>query len=447
VEGRPETFFTWSGDAALAYQVLGEGPDLMLLPPFSASIDWGWEDPGYARFLRRLASFSRVTITDRLGWGASDRFPPDRAPDLDLIVEGIAAVADAANTSRPVLMMAEESALWGLAAAAAHPQMFSKLIVFQGSPVWIRTDDLPWEQTEEAARSMLESIGRAHSTAEWHRRWVREHLPSRDGDQATIRWIAAGSRTVAGLGSSLEELRWYATLDMRARLPEIRQPTLLLNRPAYETWPIESSRYLAERLSDARLVELPGADAFPWAGEWEAVTDEIQEFLIGSREHPQLRRSLATVVFTDVVGSTVQAVDLGDAEWKALLERHNDALREILRRHHGTEIGTTGDGFFATFETAVEAVRCAVEMTQRVHDLGLEIRAGVHTGEVEQDGDDLRGIAVHIGARVMSLASPSEVFVSSTVKDLVAGSGLTFEDAGEHELKGVPDRWHLYRVT
>ena len=194
MEGRPETFFTWSGDAALAYQVLGEGPDLMLLPPFSASIDWGWEYPGYARFLRRLASFSRVTITARLGWGASDRFPPDHAPDLDLIVEGIAAVADAANTSRPVLMMAEESALWGLAAAAAHPQMFSKLIVFQGSPVWIRTDDLPWEQTEEAARSMLESIGRAHSTAEWHRRWVREHLPSRDGDQATI----DGSRLAVG---------------------------------------------------------------------------------------------------------------------------------------------------------------------------------------------------------------------------------------------------------
>ena len=204
---------------------------------------------------------------------------------------------------------------------------------------------------------------------------------------------------------------------------------------------------MAERIPNATLVELPGSDALPWVGDWESVTDEIQEFVTGSRERPAAARSLATVLFTDVVGSTVHAVELGDAAWHQILERHNEVLRTSLRTHHGTEVGTAGDGFFATFGSAAEAVDCAVDMTRGVQPLGLEIRAGVHTGEVEYDGDDLRGIAVHIGARVMSVAGPSEVVVSSTVKDLSAGSGLTFEDAGEHELKGVPDRWRLYRVV
>jgi len=204
---------------------------------------------------------------------------------------------------------------------------------------------------------------------------------------------------------------------------------------------------MAERIPDATLVELPGADVYPWVGDWEGVTDEIQQFMTGSRERPAAARSLATVLFTDVVGSTVHAVELGDAAWHQLLERHNEILRTVLRTHHGTELGTAGDGFFATFESAAEAVDCAVDMARDVQPLGIEIRTGVHTGEVERDGDELRGIAVHIGARVMSIAGPSEVLVSSTVKDLSAGSGLTFEDAGEHELKGVPDRWRLYRVV
>jgi class 3 adenylate cyclase len=446
VNDKPQTLFTWSGDVGLAYQVLGEGPDLLYLPPLLASVDHSWLFPPYARFLRRLASFSRLIFMDRRGWGCSDRLPPGQSPDLDSQIEDLVAVTDATNANRSTLFAVEESGFVALAAAASHPDLFSRLVLFQCSPVWTRKDDMPWEESEERAVSTIRSLERSQSWDDWHRMFVRDQLPSLVGDEEALAWVASGSRSVMGPGGVLSEIRWMKDLDLRDRLGSITAPTLVLARPT-STWPIETSRYVAERIPNATLVEFPGEDIYPWVGDWEAITDEIQEFVTGGRERPEPKRSIATVLFTDIVGSTVQAVELGDAAWRELLARHHEVLRSALRRHHGTEVDTTGDGLFATFDSAAEAVRCAVSMTSAIQELGIEIRAGVHTGEVEQDGANLRGIAVHIGARVMSLAGPNEVLVSSTVKDLAAGSGLAFTDAGEHELKGVPDRWRLYRVS
>ena len=447
MNGRPTTQLVWNDGFALAYQVFGDGPDLVYLPPWASSVDWNWLSPAYARFLRRLASFARTVVMDRRGWGCSDRLSPGQAPAMEDLIEDLVAVIDATNGTRPTLFASGESGLVALAAAAARPDLFSKLVLFHCSPVGTRTDDMPWEDTEENARATVRSIERAASWDDWYRVFIRDQLPSLAGDEAATAWVVGGGRSLIGPGAAANEARWFASLDERELLARIELPTLLLGRRETTAWPIESSRFMAERLPNARLVELDGRDTFPWVGDWESVADEIQEFVTGGRDRSEAPRSVATVLFTDVVGSTVRAADLGDAEWHVLLAHHDETLRALLRRHHGTEIGTTGDGLFATFETAAGAVRCATEMSAAVRELGLEIRVGIHTGEVEHEGHDLRGIAVHIGARVMSVAGPSEVLVSSTVKDLAEGSGLLFEDAGEHDLKGVPGRWHLFRTT
>jgi class 3 adenylate cyclase len=242
-------------------------------------------------------------------------------------------------------------------------------------------------------------------------------------------------------------LRSYVDLDVRDSLGSIAAPTLILHRPdANPGWPIESSRYLADRIPAANFIECAGIDALPWVGDWGSVADEIQRFMTGTVEQPRPVRRISTVLFTDIVGSTQVIAGLGDAEWRSLLRSHDDTVRSLLRAYQGTEIDASGDGFFAIFEGGASAVECAAAMTSAIKDLGLQIRAGVHTGEVELDGEAVRGIAVHIGNRIMGLAQPSEVLVSSTVRDLASGSGLRFEDAGEHELRGVPDRWRLYRV-
>jgi class 3 adenylate cyclase len=445
---KPKTMYTWNGQWALAYQVLGEGPDLIYLPPFIGSVDHNWLSPSYARFLNRLASFSRLTIMDRRGWGASERLGPDRAPTLDALVDDILAVIGAANATRPTLFACGESGFQAIEAVASHPDLFARLVLFHCSPAWTRKDDMPWEDSDAAAESNVRSLERSVSWDDWLRVFARDQLPSLDGDEAALAWLASASRAIGAPGSVITDMRWMSTLDLRDRLDAIAVPTLVLHREGLtQGWKPESSRYLSERISNARLVTLPGSDLYPWVGDWEPLTDEIQACVTGDRTRPEPRRSLATVLFTDVVGSTVKAIELGDAAWRELLARHNEVLRTQLRRFHGTEVGTTGDGFFATFGTAAEAIRAAVAMVETVRELGIEIRAGVHTGEVEHDGDDLRGVAVHIGARVMAEAGPSQILVSSTVRDLASGSGLVFEDAGERELKGVPDRWRLYRVV
>lgn len=443
----PRTLYTWNDGWGLAYQVTGNGPDLVYLPPFAASIDWTWRNPSYARFLRRLASFARLTLMDRRGWGCSDRFPPGAHPDLGALVDDLLAVVAAASASRATLLASQDGAYVALETVAQHPRAFSSLILYQSSPVWTRKDDMPWEQTDDDNMANIRSVERSSAWDEWNRTFIRDQLPSIVGDEAEVDWLSTGTRSLMGPGSLVAEMKWLNDIDLRPRLPDITIPTLILHRPASRSWPIEASRYMAERIPGARLVELPGADNYPWVGEWEAVTDEVQEFMTGSRERVAPRRSLATILFTDMIDSTVRAADLGDAAWRRLLERHRDVVRAVLRRHGGAEVETAGDGFLATFETAAEAVRAALAMIVAVQPLGVELRAGVHTGEVERDGPELRGIAVHVAARVMAAAGPSEVFASSTVKDLTAGSGLVYEDRGDHELKGVPDRWRLFAAT
>jgi class 3 adenylate cyclase len=442
--------YTWSGDFAISYQTVGDGPvDLLYLAPWASNLDWNWRWEHHARFLRRLGSFSRLILFDRRGWGVSDRFPPGQTFTLDQAVEDVIAVLDALNIGSAAVLACNEGGFEGLLAAASQPSRVSALVLFHCSPVGTRTDDLPWESTREAARTTVETLRRSTSWDEWSREWVRDYLPSHADDEQAIAWNATMQRLTEGPGSAITHAEAITEYDLRDLISRIVAPTLAMHRTDLSPggWRIETSRYLAEHIAGARMVEIPGRDQYLWGGDWEPAVAEIQRFLTGSVETPEPDIAVATVLFTDIVNSTAQAATLGDQRWGELREQHDRLIRSELRRHHGREIDTAGDGFLATFAAPGQALRCATAVVAGMRELGLEIRAGLHTGEVELEGESVRGIAVHIGARVSSLAGPSEVLVSQTVKDMLAGSGITFEDVGEHELKGVPERWRLYRVA
>ncbi len=443
--------YTWSGDFAIAYQVVGDGPiDLVYLPPWASNLDWNWQWGHHARYLRRLASFSRLILHDPRGWGCSDRFSPGQVPTLEDHVEDLFAVLAATNANRPALFATMDTGEIAMQAAATRPSSFSSLTLFNASARSSATEDEPWWGSTDSNDEMVDSVRRATNWDDWSRMYVRYTMPSHGDDEEAIAWFATMQRLTEGPGSALSHIPATQERDVRSRLPDISAPTLILGRgslSADEGHPGRREAYLVEKIPNATLLRFPGEDLYPYAGDWTPVVDEIQRFVTGTVEPPEPEVSLATVMFTDIVNSTAQAATLGDTRWSELLEQHDRLIRSELRRHHGLEIDTAGDGFFATFTAPGPALRCAAAVVAGVRELGLEIRAGLHTGEVELEGDAVRGIAVHIGARVSSLAGPNEVLVSQTVKDLVAGSGLTFEDAGEHELKGVPDRWRLYRVV
>jgi class 3 adenylate cyclase len=447
VTERSDVGFAWSADFAIAYQVVGDGPiDLVYLPAFLSNLDWQWEYRPHARFLERLASFTKLIAVDRRGWGCSDRVTPGSFPPLEEAADDIISVLDAVGSQQAAIFGGAEAGWVAAIAAATHPDRFSALILYQAAATWARTEETPWNPSAEEWQR-LEDYWLGAGTVAFYRGWIHENEPSLAKDPSAAEYLARLGRGTIGPGGSLEEFRRYNTTDIRGILPAIRTPTLVLCRPANKTEPPENGRFMASRIPNARLVELPGEDYLPWAGESGALLDEIEEFLTGSRHPVETDRVLATVLFTDIVGSTEKAAALGDRIWRELLEEHDGRVRRQLDLFRGREIGTTGDGFLATFDGPARAVRCAQAIGKAVRELDLEIRAGCHTGEVELFGDDIRGIAVHIGARVSALAGPSEILVSSTVKDLTAGSGLVFEDAGEHALKGVPDRWRLYRVV
>jgi class 3 adenylate cyclase len=444
----PSVQYAKNGDFTLAYQVVGTGPkDLIYLPMETPNVVGNWFIPEHARFIERLTSFSRLVITDRRGMGCSDRLPPGQAPTLEELVDDLLVVMETANASPAVLFAASETAFIAMLAAATHPDRFERLILWSASPSWHWSEELPWEPRVDAVDANLGAIRRVTNLRSWAERFTRDYAPSWSGDEEKIAVMEALSALAGTVEAWYQDQRMFSELDLRDLLPSIRVPTLVLCRTGTKALPVESSRFIAERIPEARLVELDGADAFPWIGDADAVLDEIQEFMTGERRTPDPGRALATVMFTDIVDSTRRAAELGDAEWLALLERHDMLVREELAAHDGVEVDTAGDGFFATFDGPARAVRCALEIGERIRELGLEVRAGVHTGEVERAGKQVRGIAVHIGARVSAVAGANEVLVTSTVKDLAAGSGLTFADAGEHELKGVPGTWRLYRVT
>jgi pimeloyl-ACP methyl ester carboxylesterase/class 3 adenylate cyclase len=436
-----DILYTKSGNVSLAYQVFGEGDtDLVLAPGYISNLEANWEEPNYARFLERLGSTFRVVLFDRRGTGLSDRIP---AATLEERADDVRAVMDAAGVERGALLGWSEGGSYSAFFAAREPERVSHLILYAAPPRIARTDDYPVGWPPEMFDRIL-----ADTEASWGTDavagWVN---PSAAEDEVYRRWFAHMQRLAATPRSAREMMAGLRELDIRDLLPSLQVPTLILHR-VEETWVrVEHSRYLAEHIPGAKYVELPGADHWPWMGDGDAVIDEVEEFVTGARPVREPDRVLATVLFTDIVDSTRRATDLGDRRWRDVLERHNQVVRQSLERFRGDEVKTMGDGFLATFDGPARGIRCARAVIDDLGPLGVDLRAGLHTGECEAMNGDLGGVAVHIGARVAAKAQPGEVLVSSTVKDLVAGSEIDFQDRGEHELKGVPGRWRLFAVA
>lgn len=443
---KPDVRFTWNDGFALAYQVVGKGrDDLVYLPGYVSNVDLQWDVPPYARFLERLASFSRLILMDRRGTGCSDRFPPGQAATLEEMVSDVAVVMDTVGARRATVFAESEHAFVALLLAATRPLLVSRLVLFTASASWKRSDELPDEWTPEDWESQLRWMGGVTSAMDHEEQHVRG--TSFERDPTLWRALASLLINTEGLGAGVAEARMWSEVDLRHVLPSIAAPTLVMRWQDDKNSEASSGRFLADHVQNGRFVELPGGDQLSWTGDHDPVFEELLSFMGTEAPASQGTRQLATVLFTDIVDSTTRAAEMGDAAWRDTLERHHGAVRACLSAHGGTEVDTAGDGFLATLDGPAAAVRCALEIVGSVKEVGLEIRAGVHTGEVEAIDGKVGGLGVHIGSRVSAAAGPSEVFVSSTVKDLVAGSGLVLEDTGEHELKGVPDRWRLYRVV
>jgi pimeloyl-ACP methyl ester carboxylesterase/class 3 adenylate cyclase len=441
----PETRYARTVDGVhIAYQVIGDGStDLVFVPGTVSHVEIYWENPRLARFLRRLASFARLMTFDKRGTGLSDRVT--EAASLEERMDDIRAVMDACASERAVVLGVSEGAPMAALFGATYPERTVGLILYGGFAKGLPGDEYPWPPTREEQLADID---------EWLARWGSwdadewaDFGPSSRDDLSMAAWwnklFRYGSSPSASRALELMNME----VDISPVLPTIRVPTLVLHRTGDPVCKVEEGRYIAERIPGSTLVELPGDDHPPFLGNTDAIVDRIEAFTKESWREIEPDRVLATVLFTDVVGSTSRAAELGDASWRELVERHHELVRSQLTRYRGREMDTAGDGFFATFDGPARAVRCARAAAAAVRELGIEIRAGVHTGEVETIDGKVGGLAVIIGARVATKAGPSQIFVSQTVKDLTAGSGLVFEDAGEHELKGVPDRWHLYRVT
>lgn len=440
----PETRYARSGDVSIAYQVVGDGPtDMVYVPGWVSNVEVMWEDPGLARFLRRLSSFARLITFDKRGTGLSDPVSVNDLPDFETRMDDLRAVMDAVNSRSATIFGHSEGGALSILFAATHPDRTTALILTGAYAKRIRTDDYPWAPTADE---------RAQTTSEVEQSWGRDDLldeaaPSRANDPAFRAWTGRYLRMSASPSAAAALHEMNSAADVRSVLGSVSVPTLLLYRENDTDVNIEEGRYIANAIPGARFVELPGADHLFWAGNTETMLAEIEEFVTGRRGSADSERRLATVVFTDIVDSTQHAAELGDLQWRQLLERHNRLVRDELARWSGVEISTTGDGFLATFDGPARAINAALSIAAAVPDLGLAVRCGVHTGLVEVVGDDVAGLAVHIGARIGALAQTGEVLVSSTVKDLVAGSGFTFEDRGTHVLKGVPDEWRVFAAS
>jgi pimeloyl-ACP methyl ester carboxylesterase len=438
----PQTRYARSGDAHLAYQVLGDGPiDLVLVPGFVSNVEHYWEMPNVPRMFERVASFCRLILFDKRGTGLSD--PVLGVPTLEERMDDLEAVLDEVGSQRTALWGISEGGPMSLMFAATHPDRTTELVLYGTTPRFSRAPDFPHGWNEEFTRAGLTEI---------EERWGNGALlevfaPSYTGDESAREMWGRYQRAGASPSMARRVLEALAQLDARDILPAVGVPTLILHRTDERVAPVEGARYMAERIPHSRLVELEGADHLPMLGDSDAIVDEVEEFLTGARRPRAYDRVLSTVLFTDIVGSTARAAELGDRGWRELLERHDSIVRRQLGRYGGHEVKRTGDGFLATFDGPARAIRCAEDISDALRPAGLRIRAGLHTGECELMPEDIGGMAVHIAARVMAVANPDEVLVSGTVKDLVVGSGLSFADRGEHPLKGVPDRWRLYAVA
>ena len=438
---KPETRYARSGDVNIAYQVVGQGPrDLVLVPGWVSNIEVFWEEPSAPRFFQRLASFTRLILFDKRGTGLSDRVGD--LPNLETRMDDVRAVMDAVRSTRAALLGYSEGGPMCALFAATHPERTTALITIGSFARRIWAPDYPFGPTKEEWEGFVEAAVRDWGGAVG----LEVRAPSMAGDPRFREWWARFLRTSASPGAVRALLQMNGEIDARSVLSAIRVPTLILHNAGDRTIPVAMSRYMAERIPGARYVELPGDDHLPFVSNADAILDEIEEFLTGVRRGAEPDRVLATVLFTDIVDATRRAAELGDRRWRDLLDAHHAVVREQLTKFRGREIDTAGDGFLAAFDGPARAVRAACSISDGVRPLGLDVRAGLHTGECEVMGPKLGGIAVHIGARVAALGRPGEVLVSSTVRDLVAGSGLRFEDRGTHALKGVPGEWHLFAV-
>ena len=441
--GPPSTEYARFGDTYVAYQVTGSGPDLLYVPTATHPIDLLWDDPVAARGLRRLAADHRLVLCDLVGVGSSDPVLYADLPAMQTWGDGIGAVLDAVGSERATILATAESCPPVLVYAASHPDRVRSLVLWAPFARYARAEDHPWGMPEPVLQRYVESYVDISGTG----RLVDLFAPSRAGDDWFRAWWARGERLSAGRGYFARIVGLFLRSDVRAVLGSVQAPTLLLRREG--DWHVRAGHAsaLAEQMPDARLVELPGDDHSWFSGDSDAVLDAIEAFVTGSRTPAPSRRALATVLFTDIVGSTARTAALGDARWTATMEAHDALVERHVASYRGDVVKFTGDGVLATFDGPARAIECARDLVGALGAIGVEIRAGLHTGEVEQAGSDVHGIAVHIAARVMALADAGEVLVSAAIPPLVLGSDLRFEDLGRHVLKGVPDEWTVFRVV
>jgi pimeloyl-ACP methyl ester carboxylesterase/class 3 adenylate cyclase len=441
----PPTQYARSGDASIAYQVVGDGPlDLVLVLGFATHLELQWESPAFARFFERLSSFSRLIIFDKRGTGLSD--PVTEVPTLEQRIDDVRAVMDAAGSERAALLGISEGGPMSVLFAATHPERVTALVLYGAMGRTTEAPDYPWASPAEALREAAAEFIAPY----WGQQaegMVELFSPSFAGDPQVAEFTARLERSAASPAMVQQIFEMFLDIDVRAILPTIHVPTLVVHRRGDRVVNRRAGQELAEQIPSARYVELPGIDHLPWAGDSEGVLGEIEEFLTGARAVPEADRVLATVMFTDIVGSTERAAEAGDARWRELLAAHQAAVRRELERFRGREVKTLGDGSLATFDGPARAVRCGRAIVEAARAQGVDVRIGLHCGEVEVMGEDVGGIAVHIAARVGALAGGGEVLVSSTVKDLVAGSDISFADRGAKQLKGVPDEWRLFAAA
>jgi pimeloyl-ACP methyl ester carboxylesterase len=438
---KPETRYARSGDVNIAYQVVGEGPrDLVLVSGWVSNLDVFWEEPRAERFLQRLASVGRLIMFDKRGTGLSDRVAD--MPTLETRMDDVRAVMDAARSPRAALVGYSEGGPMSTLFAATYPERTTAVVMIGAFARRVWAADYPWGPT----RSDYEQIVEQYVAGWGGPVGLDIRAPTLSGDARFRDWWARLLRSGASPGASRALMRMNVEIDVRHVLPAVRVPTLIVHNDGDLSIPVEYGRYMAERIPGAKYVELHSDDHLPFAGNADAILDDVEEFLTGVRRGPEPDRVLATVMFTDIVDATRKASEIGDRRWRELLDAHHGLVREELSRFRGREIDTAGDGFLASFDGPARAVRAASAIMQGVRRLGLEIRAGLHTGECEMMGPKLGGVAVHIGARIAAQAKAGEVLVSSTVKDLVAGSGLKFGDRGVQSLKGVPGEWRIFAV-
>jgi class 3 adenylate cyclase len=438
-----ETQYARAGQSYIAYQIVGDGPfDLLFFPEWLNHVELQWEEPRHERFLNTLTSFSRLILFNPRGMGASDPLPAGETPTAEMWVDDLRTVLDAAGSKRPAIFGAGAGGAICMLFAATDPDRVRSLVLCNTCASATRAPDypigLPDEVLEQIERTTTEHWGQADQLPFW--------APAEASDERLRSWFGRYERSSASPGMALAVIKMMLDLDVRPALSAIQAPTLVLHRSGDHMMTVEFGRYIAEHVAGSIYKELSGEEHAYWAGDSQAILDEVEEFLTGTRGAGPPDRILVTVLFTDIVGSTATAAKVGDRRWKDLLREHEAIVRQELGRFRGREIATAGDGFLATFDGPARAIKCARAVRDAVRGTGIEIRAGLHTGEVELHGDNVAGIAVHLGARVAGAAGPGEIFVSRTVVDLVAGSGLEFEDRGTHELKGVPGSWRLFAL-